>query len=160
LTVLGEIRVIPLAGLPELEEGDDLAALLAEAAARAGGLEPGDVVVVAQKAVSKVEGRIARLDEIEPSTRAVELAGEDGDPRHVEVILRESVEVLRSRPPLVVHRIRLESDEVTDAALAVRSSLMRSAPTSRRLLALLAPRSLIVRPGSAYAAGATKSGRS
>ena len=102
----GEIRVIPLIGLPELEEGDDLAALLAEAAVRAGGLEDGDVVVVAQKAVSKVEGRVVCLDEVEPSTRAVELAGPDGDPRHVEVILGESVEVVRSRPPLVIGRTR------------------------------------------------------
>jgi len=106
LTVPGEIRVIPLAGLPELEEGDDLAALLVEAAKRSGGLEEGDVVVVAQKAVSKVEGRVVRLDEVEPSARAVELAGPDGDPRHVEVILGESVEVVRSRPPLVIGRTR------------------------------------------------------
>ena len=106
MTVPGEIRVIPLTGLPELEEGDDLAALLAEAAKRSGGLEEGDVVVVAQKAISKVEGRVVRLDEVVPSTRAVELAGPDGDPRHVEVILGESVEVVRSRPPLVIGRTR------------------------------------------------------
>ena len=98
--------MIPLTGLPELVEGDDLGALLAGAAARAGGLEQGDVVVVAQKAVSKVEGRIVRLDEVEPSQRAVELAGEDGDPRQVEVILRESAEVVRSRPPLVISETR------------------------------------------------------
>jgi coenzyme F420-0:L-glutamate ligase/coenzyme F420-1:gamma-L-glutamate ligase len=61
---------------------------------------------VAQKAVSKVEGRIVRLDEVEPSQRAVELAGEDGDPRQVEVILRESAEVVRSRPPLVISETR------------------------------------------------------
>jgi coenzyme F420-0:L-glutamate ligase/coenzyme F420-1:gamma-L-glutamate ligase len=98
----GEIRVIPLTGLPEFEEGDDLAALLAEAAGRAGGLEEADVVVVAQKAVSKVEGRVVDLDEVDPSSRAVELAGSEGDPRQVEVILRESAEVVRSRPPLVI----------------------------------------------------------
>lgn len=98
----GEIRVIPLAGLPELEQGDDLGLLLAEAAVRAGGLHVGDVVVVAQKAVSKVEGRIVRLADVEPSPRAIELAGADGDPRQVEVILRESLEVVRSRPPLVI----------------------------------------------------------
>ncbi len=63
------IRVIPLAGLPELHDGHDLAALLADAAARAGGLEGRDVVVVAQKAVSKVEGRIVRLADVEPSGR-------------------------------------------------------------------------------------------
>jgi coenzyme F420-0:L-glutamate ligase/coenzyme F420-1:gamma-L-glutamate ligase len=97
-----DVRVIGLRGLPELAEGDDLAALLATAATFAGGLEPGDVVVVAQKAVSKVEGRIVHVSEIEPSDRARELAGPDGDPRHVEVILRESRTVVRSRPPLVI----------------------------------------------------------
>ena len=102
----GEVRVIGLPGIPELEEGDDLGRLLAEACARVGGLEDGDVVVVAQKVVSKVEGRVVRLDEVEPSPRAVELAGDEGDPRQVEVILRESTEVVRSRPPLVITRTR------------------------------------------------------
>jgi coenzyme F420-0:L-glutamate ligase/coenzyme F420-1:gamma-L-glutamate ligase len=98
--------VIGLVGLPELEEGDDLALLIADACGRAGGLEPGDIVVVAQKAVSKVEGRILDLADVEPSRRAVELAGDEGDPRQVEVILRESAEVVRSRPPLVIARTR------------------------------------------------------
>ncbi len=97
----GELRVIPLVGIPELEEGDDLGGLIVDAAARAGGLEPDDVLVVAQKAVSKVEGRIVDLSGIEPSARARELAG-DGDPRRVEVILRESRAILRARPPLVI----------------------------------------------------------
>jgi coenzyme F420-0:L-glutamate ligase/coenzyme F420-1:gamma-L-glutamate ligase len=104
--VPAEVRVIGLAGLPELEEGDDLGLLLADACARAGGLEHGDVVVVAQKAVSKVEGRVVTLADVEPSSRAVELAGDEGDPRQVEVILRESDEVVRARPPLVVSRTR------------------------------------------------------
>ncbi len=102
----GEVRVIGLSGLPELEEGDDLGQLLADACARVGGLEPGDVVVVAQKAVSKVEGRIVHLADVVPSSRAVELAGAEGDPRQVEVILQESVEIVRSRPPLVIARTR------------------------------------------------------
>ena len=96
------VRVVPLRGLPELSEGDDLAGFIAAAAARAGGLRAGDVVVVAQKAVSKVEGRVISLADVEPSERARELAGPDGDPRHVEVILRESRSVVRSRPPLVI----------------------------------------------------------
>ena len=100
------VSVIPLEGLPELVEGDDLGLLLHAAAGAAGGLEAGDVVVVAQKAVSKVEGRLVRLEDVEPSARAVELAGEDGDARHVEVILRESREVVRSRPPLVIAETR------------------------------------------------------
>lgn len=102
----GEIRVIPLIGLPELAEGDDLCTLLAEAAARAGGLIPGDVVVVAQKAVSKVEGRVVSLSEVAPSPEAVELAGAEGDPRQLEVILRESARIVRSRPPLVIAETR------------------------------------------------------
>jgi coenzyme F420-0:L-glutamate ligase/coenzyme F420-1:gamma-L-glutamate ligase len=101
-----EVRIIGLGGIPELEEGDDLAHLLADACGRAGGLEPGDVVVVAQKAVSKVEGRIVQLRDVVPSPLAVELAGDEGDPRQVEVILRESEDVVRSRPPLVIGRTR------------------------------------------------------
>jgi coenzyme F420-0:L-glutamate ligase/coenzyme F420-1:gamma-L-glutamate ligase len=100
------VSVIPLEGLPELGESDDLAVLLHAAAERAGGLEPADVVVVAQKAVSKVEGRIVRLADVEPSDRARELAGEGGDPRHLEVIVRESREIVRSRPPLVIAETR------------------------------------------------------
>ena len=98
--------MIGLGGLPELEAGDDLGRLLADACDRVGGLEPGDIVVVAQKAVSKVEGRIVYLDDVEPSPRALELAGDEGDPRQVEVILQESAEVVRSRPPLVIARTR------------------------------------------------------
>jgi coenzyme F420-0:L-glutamate ligase / coenzyme F420-1:gamma-L-glutamate ligase len=99
--VSGEVRVLPLPGIPELEEGDDLAALLAQAAARAGGLEGGDVLVVAQKAFSKVEGRVVRLDGVEPSARARELAG-DEDARRIEIILREARDVIRARPPLII----------------------------------------------------------
>jgi coenzyme F420-0:L-glutamate ligase/coenzyme F420-1:gamma-L-glutamate ligase len=96
----GELRVIPLRGIPELEDGDDLAALIAGAAPETG-FEDGDVLVVAHKAVSKVEGRVVHLSGVEPSPRALELAGE-ADPRRIEVILRESREVVRARPPLVI----------------------------------------------------------
>ena len=102
----GDVRVIPLEGIPEVDEGDDLVALLAEAAARAGGLEDADVLVVAQKVVSKAEGRVVRLDDVEASPRAHELAGEGQDPRHLEVILRESARVVRVRPPLVISETR------------------------------------------------------
>ena len=98
--------MVPLEGIPELAEGDDLARELHESALRAGGLADGDVVVVAQKAVSKVEGRVVRLGEVEASERARELAGPDGDPRQLEVILRESAKVVRSRPPLVIAETR------------------------------------------------------
>ena len=100
------VEILPLEGIPELRAGDDLAAHLAEAAARsAGGLRDADVVVVAQKAVSKVEGRVISLDDVTASDRARELAG-DRDPRHLEVILRESIRVVRSRPPLVIAETR------------------------------------------------------
>jgi len=94
--------VIPVRGIPELEEGDDLGALVVEMAPC---LEDDDVLVVAQKAVSKIEGRVVRLAVVEPSERARELAG-DTDPRRVEVILREAREVIRSRPPLVITETR------------------------------------------------------
>jgi coenzyme F420-0:L-glutamate ligase/coenzyme F420-1:gamma-L-glutamate ligase len=100
-----ELRIIPLEGIPEVRSGDDLGALLGAAAERVGGLEEGDVVVVAQKAVSKAEGRVVALAEIEPSPRARELAGAD-DPRRLEVILQESVRIVRSRPPLVIAETR------------------------------------------------------
>ena len=97
----GDVRIIPLRGIPELDEGDDLASLIVAAAARAGGFEGDDVAVVAQKAVSKVEGRVVDLSEVEPSPRAHELAAGE-DPRRIEVILRESREIVRARPPLVI----------------------------------------------------------
>ena len=101
----GELRVLPLLGIPEIEEGDDLGALIVEAAERAEGLAPRDVLVVAQKVVSKAEGRVVDLDDVEPSQRAVELAGEE-DPRRIEVVLRESRRVVRERPPLVIAETR------------------------------------------------------
>jgi coenzyme F420-0:L-glutamate ligase/coenzyme F420-1:gamma-L-glutamate ligase len=97
----GELRVIPVKGLPEVREGDDVAALIAAVAE----LEDGDVVVVAHKVVSKAEGRVVRLAEVEPSAQARDLAG-DEDPRRLEVILRESARVVRTRPPLVIAETR------------------------------------------------------
>ena len=93
--------MIPVGGLPEVREADDLAALIAEAAE----LDDGDVVVVAHKVVSKAEGRVARLDDVEPSGGARELAA-DEDPRRLEVILRETARLVRTRPPLVIAETR------------------------------------------------------
>ena len=92
------LRLAPLPGLPEVRPGDDLAALLRAAGAR---LDPplgaDDILVVAHKVVSKAEGRVRALAEIEPSDRARALAAEhDKDPRHVQAILDESAEVLRA----------------------------------------------------------------
>ena len=96
------IRLIPVAGLPEIRPSDDLAALVVERI----DLEDGDVVVVAQKVVSKLEGRVVRIDELEPSARARELAGDERDPREVEAVLREAKRIVRERGPLVIAETR------------------------------------------------------
>jgi coenzyme F420-0:L-glutamate ligase/coenzyme F420-1:gamma-L-glutamate ligase len=96
-----ELRVIPVEGIPEVAAGDDVGALLAEAAV----FDDGDVVVVAQKLVSKAEGRTVRLEDVEPSARAHELAGGE-DARRLEVILGEAARIVRSRPPLVIAETR------------------------------------------------------
>jgi len=89
-------------GLPEIREGDDLAELVSSRIE----LEDGDVVVLAQKAVSKAEGRVVRLSEIEPSAEARAIAGEDQDPRRIEAILREAKRIVRVRKPLVIAETR------------------------------------------------------
>jgi coenzyme F420-0:L-glutamate ligase/coenzyme F420-1:gamma-L-glutamate ligase len=95
------MQVLAVQGLPEIRAGDDLGALIAGAI----DLENGDVVVVAQKAVSKAEGRVVELAGVEPSERARELAG-DEDPRRLEVILQEARRLVRTRPPLVIAETR------------------------------------------------------
>lgn len=92
-----DLTISPLRGLPELREGDDLARLVVERAE----LQDRDILVVAQKAISKIEGRIVRLDDVEPSARARTLAG-DGDPRRIEVILREAKRIVRTRGSLLI----------------------------------------------------------
>jgi coenzyme F420-0:L-glutamate ligase / coenzyme F420-1:gamma-L-glutamate ligase len=96
-----ELRVLPLAGVPEVREGDDLGTLIAAAVE----LEDDDVVVVAQKIVSKAEGRVVRLADVEPSPRAHDLAASQ-DPRKLEVVLREARRIVRERPPLVIAETR------------------------------------------------------
>jgi coenzyme F420-0:L-glutamate ligase/coenzyme F420-1:gamma-L-glutamate ligase len=96
-----DLTISPVRGLPELRESDDLAGMIVERTE----LEDGDVVVVAQKAISKLEGRVVRLKDVEPSARAQELAG-DGDPRRVEVILGEAKRVVRNRGSLLITETR------------------------------------------------------
>jgi coenzyme F420-0:L-glutamate ligase/coenzyme F420-1:gamma-L-glutamate ligase len=95
------ISITPISGLPEIREGDDLAALVAGRAE----LQDGDILVVAQKVVSKAEGRVVRLEDVEPSDEARRLAGGE-DPRRLEVILREAKRIVRTRPPLVIAETR------------------------------------------------------
>jgi coenzyme F420-0:L-glutamate ligase / coenzyme F420-1:gamma-L-glutamate ligase len=92
------ISLIPVRGLPEIREGDDLGALVAARVE----LEDGDVLVLAHKVVSKAEGRVVRIDDYEPSERATELAGDERDPRELEVILRQAKRIVRERGPLVI----------------------------------------------------------
>ncbi len=96
------IQLLPVRGLPEIRTGDDLAAMVAALAA----LENGDVVVVAQKVVSKAEGRVVRLDDYEASEQAGVLAAGERDPRELEVILREAKGIIRERAPLVITETR------------------------------------------------------
>jgi coenzyme F420-0:L-glutamate ligase / coenzyme F420-1:gamma-L-glutamate ligase len=94
-----EARAIP--DLPEVTPGDDLAAQLAAAWE----FRPGDVLVLAHKVVSKAEGRLVELSTVEPSERAASLGEELGkDPRHVEVVLRESAEVVRAQHGVMICR--------------------------------------------------------
>ena len=98
-----------LPGLPEIRAGHDLARAIVDAAARAKVIPcASDVIVIAQKIVSKAEGRRVDLRSIHPSAAALELAGTTGkDARLVEVILSESQEVLRAVPNVLIVRHRL-----------------------------------------------------
>jgi coenzyme F420-0:L-glutamate ligase / coenzyme F420-1:gamma-L-glutamate ligase len=99
----------PIAGMPMVRSGDDLAELILAALARQNfRIEAGDILVVAQKIVSKAEGRQLPLATVTPSVEAIELAKEtEKDPRLVELILRESETVLRKKPGVLIVRHRL-----------------------------------------------------
>lgn len=99
-----QLTITGLKGVPLIEPGDDLGAIALEAY-RATGLVPadGDVLVIAQKIVSKAEGRIVEVASVEPSKEAIALAAEvEKDPRLVEVILSESRRIVRRRPNLLI----------------------------------------------------------
>ena len=104
-----ELKLSALPGIPEVEPGADVAALLSLAMTRAElRFETGDVIVLAQKIISKAERRAVRLDSIQPSPRARELATVSGkDPRLVELILRESHQILRAKPGVLIAEHRL-----------------------------------------------------
>jgi coenzyme F420-0:L-glutamate ligase / coenzyme F420-1:gamma-L-glutamate ligase len=103
------LSLFGLEGLPEIEEGAPLASLLLAACERQGlSLETGDVLVVAQKIVSKAEGRRVELASVQPSGRALALARKvNKDPRLIELMLRESREVLRSARSVLIVEHRL-----------------------------------------------------
>ncbi|MEY4844437.1 MAG: coenzyme F420-0:L-glutamate ligase [Pseudomonadota bacterium] len=103
------LQLFALPGLPMVQAGDDLAAQLSAAMARAGlAPEPGDVLAIAQKIVSKAEGRSIALASVAPSQAARDLAAQTGkDARLVELILSESERVVRARPNLIIVKHRL-----------------------------------------------------
>src|SRR3954462_3794817 len=103
------VEILAVPGIPRVRKDDDLVALIGEGLARAG-IVPrgGDVFVLTQKIVSKAEGRMVDLATVEPSAEAIELAGKvRKDPRLVELILSESVRVVRSRPNVLIVEHRL-----------------------------------------------------
>lgn len=103
------LTLTPLPGLPLISPGDDLASLILSALERAQiSLLDGDIIVLAQKIVSKAEGRLVNLSQVTPSLQALELAECTAkDPRLVEVILRESRQVVRKRPGVIIVEHRL-----------------------------------------------------
>jgi coenzyme F420-0:L-glutamate ligase / coenzyme F420-1:gamma-L-glutamate ligase len=103
------VEILAVPGIPLVRKDDDLVALILEGLAR-GGIVPrgGDVFVLTQKIVSKAEGRMIDLATVEPSAEAIELAGNvQKDPRLVELILSESVRVVRARPGILIVEHRL-----------------------------------------------------
>lgn len=95
------LTVTPLDGVPEIRAGDDLAQIIVDALETE--LQEGDVLTLAHKAVSKAEGRVQNLTEVRPGGRALELAARMGkDPRHVQVVLDETREVLRAVGGVIV----------------------------------------------------------
>jgi coenzyme F420-0:L-glutamate ligase/coenzyme F420-1:gamma-L-glutamate ligase len=97
------LSLLPVDGLPLVRRGFDLAALIVECFRVSGGFQDGDILVVAQKIVSKAEGRVVALDDVVPSDRARELAVQaEKDPRLVELIVQESREIVRIRPGLLL----------------------------------------------------------
>lgn len=103
-----DLQIFALRGLPEVAAGDDLVTLVLAAAERTCGIRTDDILVVAQKIVSKAEGRAVALDTIEPGEEANEVAQRCGkDPRLVELALRESSEVVRCVPGVLITRHRL-----------------------------------------------------
>jgi coenzyme F420-0:L-glutamate ligase / coenzyme F420-1:gamma-L-glutamate ligase len=104
-----ELQLIAVAGIPLIEPGTDLVSLICDVTENQGpSLRDGDVLVVAQKIVSKAEGRYVDLDTVEPGERALALSKEvQKDPRLVEVILRESRLVLRHKPNVLIVEHRL-----------------------------------------------------
>jgi coenzyme F420-0:L-glutamate ligase/coenzyme F420-1:gamma-L-glutamate ligase len=107
----GRVELVPVEGVSEVDPGDRLGELIARAVTGGGEtLTDEDVLVVSQKIVSKAEGRIVELADVDPGERAIEQAGRLGkDPRVVELILRESVDVVRAERNVLIVESRAGS---------------------------------------------------
>jgi len=105
----GTIRLFALPDFPEVQNGDDISLFLLDSLEKAGiALQAGDLIAIAHKVISKAEGRMVNLDEVEPSLKAQEVAATtDKDPRLVELILTESQEISRMRKGALIVRHRL-----------------------------------------------------
>jgi coenzyme F420-0:L-glutamate ligase / coenzyme F420-1:gamma-L-glutamate ligase len=105
---LTPLSIYPVPGLPEIGPGAPLTSLILGALSGAGlALQRGDVLVVTQKIVSKAEGRVVSLATVRPTTRAVEIAKRIAyEPAHVEVILSESVRIVREAPRVLISETR------------------------------------------------------
>jgi len=108
LAAPSEVRVFPVEGVKRVEPGDDLGGVIVEALRRSDlELADGDIVVVTQKIVSKSEGRLVRLEEVNPTRRAAALAAElEKDPRVVDLVLRESRRVVRKGHGVLITETR------------------------------------------------------
>jgi coenzyme F420-0:L-glutamate ligase/coenzyme F420-1:gamma-L-glutamate ligase len=131
---MSTLTLFPVQHLPLIHPGDDLAALIvAHLDAQGERLQPGDIVVLAQKIVSKAEGRLVKLRDVTPSAQAEELAGlVDKDPRHVQAILDDSRAIIRARRGLLV--VEQRNGWICANAGVDRSNV---APGEEELIALL-----------------------
>ncbi|MEM2910359.1 MAG: coenzyme F420-0:L-glutamate ligase [Nitrososphaerota archaeon] len=102
------VEVIGIRGIPVIRPGDDLASIIVENARKTGvGIKDGDIIVITHVAVARAEGKIVRLKNVEPSELAKRIAEETGkDPRHVEVILRDSKDIIRMRNGIIISRTK------------------------------------------------------
>jgi coenzyme F420-0:L-glutamate ligase/coenzyme F420-1:gamma-L-glutamate ligase len=133
------LELLALEGFPLVEPGDELGQLLVDSLRDNGlQLQPGDVLIIAQKIVSKAEGRYVRLADVTPGPRAIALAQQaDKDPRQVELILQESNEVIRVRPGVII--VEHRNGYVHANAGIDRSNIANSPDDPRVLLLPLDP---------------------
>ena len=103
----GSVRLVPIPGIPAVQPGDDLSALIGAAASGASIELRSGVLVVCQKIVSKASGRVVKLADVEPSDDALQMAEEDGrDPRQMELVLRETKRIVRRGHGITVSETR------------------------------------------------------